>query len=90
MSTLEAGAYIRHSSYPGVALVVEGLQMVDDEDTVWTGYQVPTGLVAVRMVGDDHMIHAEPEELSTLDRDDYCGACGQIGCPHDGRQKGDD
>lgn len=71
-------------------MVTEGPEMVNDEDTVWTGYKVPTGRVAVRMLGDDHIIYAEPEELSTLDRDDFCGACGQIGCPHDGRQRGGD
>jgi hypothetical protein len=41
------------------------------------------------MVGDDHEWLFEREEVSALERADYCGVCGQIGCSHDGLDRSD-
>jgi hypothetical protein len=45
--------------------------------------------VACRMVGDDRTFLFEREELEPLEREYYCGVCGQIGCTHDGYDRED-
>lgn len=72
------------SGYRGIAFRVCGWQTVPDEDTEWSGYEVRTGQVSVIMIGDDHVYHVDPEDLTPIDRADYCSECGQIGCGHDG------
>jgi len=68
----------------GVAWHVLGWQTEPDEDTHWSGYENRTGQLVCVMVGDDaHWLH-DPEDIQALDREDYCGVCGQIGCGHDG------
>ena len=44
--------------------------------------EVPTGRLTCVMVGDDREFHFDPEDLTKIDRDDFCGECGQIGCGH--------
>lgn len=39
-----------------------------------------TGRVLVVMVGDDRRHSVEPEDLTPIDDEDYCGGCGQVGC----------
>lgn len=68
-------------------MVVLGPEMVNDEDTHWTGMKVPTGRMAVTMVGDNHIHYVEPEELTTIDREAFCGECGQTTCRHDGYER---
>jgi hypothetical protein len=34
------------------------------------------------MVGDDRRLTFEPDEVTPLSENDYCGSCGQIGCTH--------
>jgi hypothetical protein len=36
------------------------------------------------MLGDDREFTFDVEDLTALDRDEFCGECGQIGCGHDG------
>ena len=36
----------------------------------------------VRMVGDDHDYEVPFVELELVERDEFCGGCGQIGCGH--------
>ena len=36
------------------------------------------------MVGDDKLHVVDPEDVTALPREDYCGQCGQVGCGHDG------
>ena len=43
-----------------------------------------TGRVVAIMVGDDRHFTFEPDELTPLAREAYCGSCGQVGCTHDG------
>ena len=39
------------------------------------------------MIGDDKHFTFDPDELEPLDREDYCGECGQMGCTHDGLER---
>jgi hypothetical protein len=36
------------------------------------------------MVGDDEHHRLDPDDVTPIQREDYCGSCGQIGCCHDG------
>lgn len=45
---------------------------------------VQTGMVVCRMVGDDQNFVFDKEDIEPLERGEYCGECGQIGCAHDG------
>ena len=70
--------------YDGIAWRVLGWEVEPDEDTEWSGYQVRTGRVVARMIGDDRNFSFDPVEVTPLEREAYCGECGQIGCCHDG------
>lgn len=70
--------------YRGIAWHVYGWETMPDEDTEWTGQEVRTGRVVCVMVGDDRRFAHDPDDLAALDREAYCGECGQIGCTHDG------
>lgn len=48
-----------------------GSELIDDED--W---------VIVVWVGDDTEHAVEVSQLTKIDDESYCGACGQIGCGH--------
>lgn len=43
-----------------------------------------TGEIVAVMVGDDRRFTFDLNEISPLEREEYCGECGQIGCSHDG------
>ncbi len=75
----------RVDGWEGIAFDVVGCQMVDDEDTDWTGEQVPTGMLLVVMVGDDKQHAVEPYEVHPITDESYCHECGQLGCTADGR-----
>ncbi len=47
-------------------------------------------MVVVTMIGDDARHTVDPEDLTPLDRKDYCGECGQIGCQCDGYDRTED
>tara|TARA_R110000824_G_scaffold233128_3_gene421276 strand:- start:25 stop:327 length:303 start_codon:yes stop_codon:yes gene_type:complete len=68
----------------GVAWRVIGWHTEPDEDTAWSGMEYRTGQLVVVMVGDDHRILVDPDDVVTIDRAAYCGECGQMGCGHDG------
>ena len=72
----------------GIAYRVAGWEVEPDADTEWTGELVRTGNVVVYMVGDDRLEAVDPDELVAIDRADYCGECGQVGCSHDGMDRG--
>jgi hypothetical protein len=82
-ATFPAEAY-QVDGYRGIAWYVMGWETEPDEDTEWSGYEVRTGRVVARMVGDDRDFTFEPDELKPLEREEYCGVCGQMGCAHDG------
>lgn len=79
-----ADAYRVHGWGEGIAFYVRGWETEPDADTEWSGYEVRTGSVVVTMIGDDARHVVDPEDLTPLDRRDYCGECGQIGCTCDG------
>ncbi len=71
---------VRIKNNAQVAWRVLGWQTESDEDTVWTGIEERTGRLVCRMVGDDFDYLVDPDDIETLDREEYCGECGQIGC----------
>jgi hypothetical protein len=85
--TFSADAYTAKGWSAGVAWRVFGWETQPDEDTEWTGYEVRTGRVVAVMVGDDQRFTFDPEELTPLAREEYCGVCGQVGCNHDGYER---
>ena len=70
--------------WQGIAWYVRGWQTEPDQDTEWSGYEVRTGRVVCTMIGDDRQFLFDPDEVHPLEREAYCGECGQIGCGHDG------
>jgi hypothetical protein len=54
-----------------------------DADTWWPGFddieEVETGMVVIRMVGDDQDHIVDPDDLTPIDSDGIC-SCGQLGC----------
>lgn len=79
-----ANAYTVDGWGAGIAWAVLGWQTEPDEDTEWTGYEVRTGNLVCRMIGDDRDFAIDPDDVTPLAREDYCGECGQVGCTHDG------
>lgn len=78
----DADAY-RVEGYGAVAWYVRGWETEPDEETEWTGIEERTGRLVCVMVGDDKRFTFEPSEVTPINRADYCGECGQIGCTHD-------
>lgn len=70
--------------YDGIAWSVLGWETEPDRDTEWTGIEERTGRIVAVMIGDDRQFSLDRDEVHSLDRDEYCGQCGQIGCSHDG------
>lgn len=74
----------------GVAFRVLGWETEPDEDTEWSGIENRTGKILAVMVGDDYRHRLDPEDLTPLERREFCGACGQIGCHCDGYEDPED
>lgn len=83
--TFSAEAY----NWDGIAVVVLGWETALDEDTEWSGYEVRTGRIVVRMIGDHERHVVDVSDVTPIAREDYCGECGQIGCGHDGLDRSD-
>jgi hypothetical protein len=83
--TKNNAGHFRVEGYGGVAFYFYGLETKPDEDTEWTGEEVPTGKVLMIMVGDDIAHIIDPKDVEPLDEDEFCSECGQIGCTADGR-----
>ncbi len=64
----------------GIAWRVDEYESAPDEDTEWSGYEQPTGNVVAHMIGDDRSFTFDPDDLTPIAEEDYCGGCGQIGC----------
>jgi hypothetical protein len=75
---------------PKVAYYVLGWETEPDEDTEWSGCENRTGRVVVVMVGDDYKHVVDEDDIVPLEREDYCGECGQIGCGHDGLDRSEE
>lgn len=82
-TTFPADAYTVRG-YRGIAFYVLGWETAPDADTEWTGIEERTGQVIAIMVGDDHRHVVDPNDLTPIAREAYCGECGQVGCSHDG------
>ena len=87
--TFPADAYVVAGWGAGIAFRVLGWQTEPDEDTEWSGIEERTGRLIVVMVGDDAHHSVDPDDVTPLDRKDYCGECGQVGCAHDGYDRDD-
>lgn len=73
----------------GVAWRVHGAEIEYYNDGCEDGAEWrETGRVVAVMVGDDARHTFDPEDLEPIAEEDYCGVCGQIGCTHDGRERG--
>jgi len=79
----DADAY-RVDHYDGIAWHLLGWETEPDADTEWSGIEERTGQLVCMMIGDDRLFSFDPEEVHPLEREAYCGQCGQIGCGHDG------
>jgi hypothetical protein len=82
-----ADAY-KVKGHRGIAWHVYGWETEPDEDTEWTGIENRTARVVCVMVGDDRRWTFDPEDIEPLDDLAYCHVCGQIGCGHDGLDRG--
>lgn len=89
-ATFPAEAYRVTGWGSGIAFYVLGWETEPDEDTEWSGYEQRTGRVVVTMIGDDARHVVNVDDLTPLEREDYCGSCGQIGCTHDGLDRSED
>jgi hypothetical protein len=78
--TDEAGTRFTVEGWHGIAFYFLAADTEPDEDTEWSGYEVPTGLARMVMVGDDRVHKVEPDEVTALDDEAYCRDCGQVGC----------
>ena len=65
-----------------VAWNILGWEMVNNEDTEWSGYQERTGNLVAVMVGDDHHFSVARADVKELSVAEFCSGCGQIGCGH--------
>ena len=79
-----ANAYRINGWAAGIAWYVLGWETEPDQDTEWSGIEERTGNLVCRMIGDDRDFSVDPEDVTALERDEYCGECGQVGCCHDG------
>jgi hypothetical protein len=88
--TFSADAYTADGWAQGIAWHVLGWETEPDSDTEWSGEEPRTGRVVAVMVGDDRRFTFETDDLHALEREDYCGSCGQIGCGHDGLDRSEE
>lgn len=80
--TFDADAY-RVKGYSGIAWYVLGWELVERGNPDWDdSYEERTDRVVCVMVGDDRRFVFDQDEIEPLNRDKYCGSCGQIGCRH--------
>jgi hypothetical protein len=99
MATIDMTTAYRIDGRPGIAFRVVGweqvwepyMALVEDVDT-GEEYEVDSGdgewvngpRPLVVAIGDDRKEPVDLEDLTPLNRADYCGECGQVGCAHDG------
>lgn len=68
------------SGFTGVAFYYAGPELKFDEDSEWTGITTETGMARMVMVGDDREHIIDPADCTSIEDEDYCPECGQIGC----------
>ena len=84
--TLERGDYVTVQGWDGIAFwYTNGCDQYRlDEFGERTDDCLHGECVIVVMVGDDVGHHVQLDAVTPLDRDKFCGGCGQIGCGHGG------
>jgi len=75
--------FVRVSGYKGVAFTFlgHGRCWLDNGDGV-PEWEPNENLARVCMVGDDNVLEVNIDDLTTLDQNEFCMDCGQIGCSH--------
>ena len=76
--TLDFDSYYMVDGYRGIAFYLVGFATEAD------GGEEDEGWVRAVMVGDDRTHLVEVDSLTRIDREEFCGQCGQVGCGHDG------
>lgn len=76
----------RVDGYKGIAWRVYGWHVEATEETDGE-FEERTGKVVAVMIGDDRRFLLDPDDVHPIDREAYCGVCGQIGCSHDGLER---
>ncbi len=84
---IEIGSYVRVKGFRGVACTFVGMQTErfwDLDEGIFPDdpEERETGMALVVMVGDDHRHAVDPEDMTVIDEESFCGSCGQIGCGH--------
>lgn len=67
------GTAVTVESYKGVAFRIDAVSL-----------PFPAERVQAHMIGDDRTFEFDRDEVVVLEREAFCGECGQIGCTHDG------
>ncbi|TNF82081.1 MAG: hypothetical protein EP299_01795 [Acidobacteria bacterium] len=83
--TFERGDHVQVKGFPGVAFWFVGYaerRVLDPWDPLQDTYDIDHSTAVVRAVGDDLDREIDMDRLEPLDRDAFCGGCGQIGCGH--------
>lgn len=77
------GDHVRHPLFEGVALWYVGpaIEYEDDGFGDVEAIADPSRSIVI-MVGDDRRHVVDTSGLQSLNEDDFCGGCGQIGCGH--------
>ena len=65
-SKFKRGDHVQVTGYGGVAF--------------WYDELVNENTATVIMVGDDYRHTVPIEDITSIDEDEFCGGCGQIGC----------
>lgn len=81
---LKPGTIVRTKEHPGIAFFVSRNQGSGEYEEDEDGEEIPLDedRIAIVMVGDDHRWIVDKDSVSLLDDEDFCHACGQIGCGH--------
>jgi hypothetical protein len=82
---MHKGDHVRVKGFPGVACWYIGpaeRRVLDPWDPYQDTYEVDHSTAVVMMVGDDKEREVAADDLELIDRDEFCGECGQIGCGH--------
>ena len=90
--SLDFSKVYRVKGFQGVACRIVGYPQrfesdEDDHGGEWVD-DLDCGNVYVRMVGDDHRHTVHLADCTEIGELDYCSECGQLGCTHDGRDRG--
>lgn len=82
---------VRVKGWKGVAFKVLGPEMIEvDCLNSHTDYELRPHEHNMRvvMVGDDKVHIVDKDDCTEIPEEDYCHECGQIGCTHDGLDRG--